>query len=200
MLTIAEIAKRHGLPESTARYYCKRFRDFLPHVGEGKRRRFLPEALPVFETLLKAMEEKKNADSVEEILEAQFSRIGSTKRKNSSTPLHESHVPLVLDALEPLLQRQTRALEDIAAVLHTLLGHREQVDSSQNDQAIKLQLQELEKRMASLQQHVSHEIRNLSSMQDQAERIYQQDIEQLRKWLGHLAREQAREHEREGQG
>ena len=35
LLTIAEIAKQFQLPESTARFYCKRFMDFMPHVGHG---------------------------------------------------------------------------------------------------------------------------------------------------------------------
>ena len=41
MHSISDLARRFGLPESTARFYCKRFRDFLPHAGEGKRRRYL---------------------------------------------------------------------------------------------------------------------------------------------------------------
>ena len=48
LLTIKEIARQLDLPESNIRYYRDRFEDFLPYVGEGRKRRYKPEALDVF--------------------------------------------------------------------------------------------------------------------------------------------------------
>ncbi|GGI95333.1 hypothetical protein GCM10010885_01160 [Alicyclobacillus cellulosilyticus] len=45
LLTITEIAKELGLPESTVRYYRDHFADVLPSIGHGRNRRYLPAAL-----------------------------------------------------------------------------------------------------------------------------------------------------------
>lgn len=45
LMTMAEIAKQSGLPESTVRYYRERFAPYVPAVGEGRGRRYHPEAL-----------------------------------------------------------------------------------------------------------------------------------------------------------
>lgn len=189
MLTIAEIARRYDLPESTARYYCKRFRAFLPNVGEGKRRRFLPEALPVFEALLKAMADSKSASSVEAALEAQFPRIGAQAKKPSPGQFSAQG-----GRLEELLERQTKALENISHKLDSLF-EQQQSPLNTGEGHLENRLKEMESRLLDMQQTLRQELKNLGSMQDQAERIHQQDIEQLRKWLNHLAREQAKERE-----
>lgn len=36
LLSIADISRHFSLPESTTRYYCKRFAAFIPSVGEGR--------------------------------------------------------------------------------------------------------------------------------------------------------------------
>jgi len=195
MLTIAEIAKRHGLPESTARYYCKRFRNFLPHVGEGKRRRYLPEALPVFSAILEAMAENKNAIHVEAVLDQKFARIGARDRTPAAAratlpPAAQSQGSV--QQLEVLMQRQTAALEDIADCLRRLLEGVPQQHAASQPAPQQERLQAVERQIADMQQQLHSEIKSLGSLQDQAERIHQQDMEQLRKWLAHLAKEQAK--------
>lgn len=193
MLTIAEIARRYDLPESTARYYCKRFRSFLPHVGEGKRRRFLPEALPVFETLLDAMNQSKSASSVEHVLRQKFPEIGRKSGSHNSLLAPQRHELSQSTApqLEELLRQQNSVLQGIAESLQLLCTGDTALAKAPGDQ-IETRLHELEARMDTLRQELHQEIKNLTSMQDQAERIHQQDMEQLRKWLNHLAREQAK--------
>ena len=45
LLSIADISRHFSLPESTTRYYCKRFAAYIPSVGEGRRRRYRSETL-----------------------------------------------------------------------------------------------------------------------------------------------------------
>ena len=52
LLSIADISRHFSLPESTTRYYCKRFAAFIPSVGEGRRRRYRPETLEVIAAIL----------------------------------------------------------------------------------------------------------------------------------------------------
>jgi DNA-binding transcriptional MerR regulator len=51
LLTIRQLADALGLPESTVRYYRDAFADAIPAVGQGRRRRYPPEALDIFRTI-----------------------------------------------------------------------------------------------------------------------------------------------------
>lgn len=192
MLTIAEFAKRYDLPESTARFYCKRFRDFLPHSGQGKRRRYHEESIPVFEAILQGMGQEKNAALVEEVLTRSFQRRGVTAPRPLAripdTPPVAPAAPFEQARLESIMQQQAEALQQVAAVLQFLAqGRAPAADTSSRELSDRLQA--LENKVTELQR----EVRSLRSLQDDAERIHQQDLEQLRKWLGHLAKEHTRE-------
>ena len=182
LLTIAELAKRFDLPESTARFYCKRFLDYLPHAGAGKRRRYRPEVLEIFPVLLKAMEELKNASAVEEYLAARFPRNAEFSAATRGAPAPGNDASLAPQAVGGLLRAQTKALQDIAAALERL-GDR--------DREMTRQAEALAQSQGSIQE-LKDEVRSLRRLQDEAERIHQQDLEQLRKWLSHLAQEQSK--------
>jgi DNA-binding transcriptional MerR regulator len=47
LLTVRDIARELGLPESTVRYYRDAFAEYLPAVGTGRRRRYPLEAIPL---------------------------------------------------------------------------------------------------------------------------------------------------------
>ena len=72
--TLAEIARHFSLPESTARYYCKRFAAFLPYTGEGRRRRYRQESLSVIAAIIEHMRTERTASNVEDVLARQFPR------------------------------------------------------------------------------------------------------------------------------
>ena len=74
LLSIADISRHFSLPESTTRYYCKRFAAFIPSVGEGRRRRYRPETLEVIAAILEQMRKSRTAASVENALLARFPR------------------------------------------------------------------------------------------------------------------------------
>ncbi|WP_081904367.1 MerR family transcriptional regulator [Brevibacillus thermoruber] len=63
LLTIAEIAKQLDIPESTARFYRDRFEAFVPSVGEGRKKRYLPEAAEVLRFMRKLQTQRnRNGD------------------------------------------------------------------------------------------------------------------------------------------
>ncbi len=196
MMTIAEFAKRYDLPESTARFYCKRFRDFLPHSGQGKRRRYLDESIPVFEAILEGMGNSKNAAAVEEFLARRFQRRGVTQPPKT-TPAASFQTPLESpQAADPaslqmgaLVQSQTEALKQMTTMLQELVQKGFSTsETSPEETRLADRLEALESKVDEL----SKEVRGLRALQDEAERIHQQDLEQLRKWLSHLAKEQSR--------
>lgn len=194
MLTIAEIAKRYDLPESTARYYCKRFRKFLPHIGDGKRRRYLEESLPVIETILEEMGNSKNSSAVEAKLESRH-KISENKSETIKIPNQNQVTPVLKETIsrdfEELFRRQTKAMEQIAETLNILVQQdkkNEPVDITE-----KLASNESIDNLTTVIEEIRKEVKELKGFQDEAEKIHQQDLEQLRKWLAHLAKEQSKE-------
>ncbi len=73
-LSLAEIARHFSLPESTARYYCKRFASFMPIIGEGRRKRYGQKTLEIVSTIIEHMKMGKTAALVEEELAAHYPR------------------------------------------------------------------------------------------------------------------------------
>lgn len=203
LLTIAEIAQRFHLPESTARFYCKRFMHFLPHVGEGKRRRYRPEVIEVFSAILDEMKSSKSAAAVEETLAQRFPRnievehrIAVSNQQQQDRMTTSSVAPLEANQLAMLFQGQQQALERIAQSLATLteLSTTKRQDAAP-DPAIRRNVEDMESRLRESQEEVAQlrgELERLKALQAEAELVHQQDLEQLRKFLNHLAREQSR--------
>ena len=140
LLSIADIARHFDLPESTARYYCKRFAEHIPSVGEGRRRRYRPETLEVIALVLEEMQKSRTAASVEELLATQFPRNVEIRPLSILPPAHETSDLQVVTAAPvapaspqealplpespavlQLLERQTSALEGMLHVLRLLV-------------------------------------------------------------------------------
>lgn len=185
LLTIAEIAKRFSLPESTARYYCKRFLDFLPHIGEGKRRRYRGNALEVFTVIVDEMKKSKNAMAVEVVLSSAFPRNASIiptvpqrQQQDSSTAI------TTIPGVEPTriitaMEQQASAITQIASILAGM----QQKDA---------QLVALQEKLAASEGAVDslrNELKALKLLQSETEKLHQQDLDQMRKWLGRIATE-----------
>lgn len=184
LLTIAELAKRYDLPESTARYYCKRFLDFLPHSGHGKRRRYRPEAMDVFAIILPEMKKRKDAAAVEAVLEESFPRVAVDESDAASAPSHKgSGGAFAADvdgsAFMAAIERQNEALQGIASALARLASTQGEIKA----------LKELVARQQTALERLGNELTRIRSLQDDAESTHQQDMEQLRRHLGHLAGE-----------
>jgi len=118
LLTIKEIARRLDVPESNIRYYRDRFDDFLPSVGEGRKRRYLPEALDVFRFIVERYKEDRSTDEVGQELMQHFPR---QARIESNRP--GEHLPAFSKDDErtgdpyALLQRQARVMERLSELL-----------------------------------------------------------------------------------
>lgn len=190
LLTIAELATRFSLPESTARYYCKRFLDYLPHVGEGKRRRYRSGAVAVFAVILDEMKKNKNAMAVEAVLSSSFPKnidvvsIKPQAQQQSSNIATQAAVP-VQTGLDPgrflaLMEQQANAMASIASALGSI-NAREHVIRE-----LEQTLKERDKELTELRK----EVEQVRILQTESEKLHQQDLDQMRKWLGRIAAEQ----------
>ena len=183
LLTIADIARHFSLPESTARYYCKRFAAYMPICGEGRRKRYRKEALDVIRAVLAAMRDTRTAASVEGILAENFpcnalslmSPIENVSLPEATLPVPVQGVPL------QLIEQQSRALEGIASALALLV--RRQDDLAALAEQARAALEE--------NRVLRAEIGRMRLLVDSSEKIHQQDMDQIRTWLGRLLRAQS---------
>lgn len=200
LLSIADIARHFDLPESTARYYCKRFAEHIPSVGEGRRRRYRPETLDFIALVLEEMQKSRTAASVEELLATQFPRnveIHPVKVLLPSAPeekplravatatlagsIPEDPLPHC-DSSSPavllLLERQTTALEGMLHVLRLLVERMPLPDGS------------TAKKDPSALPELVREVQTLRTLLEACEKNHQSDLEQIRKWVGKLIQRQ----------
>jgi DNA-binding transcriptional MerR regulator len=72
LLSVAEIARRLGVPESTVHYWKNRFVQHLPSSGSGRQKRFRVEAVEVFRIIAEMFSLGHSAQDVMEALGKNF--------------------------------------------------------------------------------------------------------------------------------
>lgn len=180
LLSIADISRHFSLPESTTRYYCKRFSAFIPSVGEGRRRRYRGETLEIIAAILEEMQKSRTAAAVETALEARFPRNAlALSNEGACQPVATASGESLLSASAlHLLERQTHALELIAELMRLFL---ERVPP-QRDTASDLGRQ---------QERLRADLETLRLLLQTSEKTQQEDLEQLRTWMQRLVRQRA---------
>jgi len=86
--TIQEISKLLNVPESTLRYWRDKYEDFIPMVGEGRKRRYKEEAVIVLKRIAELSAEELTAEDIAERLSLEFAReitIAADNRSNAAT-------------------------------------------------------------------------------------------------------------------
>jgi DNA-binding transcriptional MerR regulator len=183
LLTIADIARHFSLPESTARYYCKRFAAYMPVCGEGRRKRYRKEALNVTRAVLAAMRDTRTAAGVEAMLAENFPcNALSLMTPVDSVSLPEETLPVSVEGVPlQLIEQQGRALEGIASALALLVRRQDDLE------ALAGQARAAQEENRALRA----EIARLRLLVDSSEKLHQQDMDQIRTWLGRLVRAQS---------
>lgn len=132
LLTIAEIARQLGLPESTVRYYRDRFEAFVPSVGEGRTRRYRPEAVEVLRFVADAMRAGVPAEEVEAALRERFAlnvepqQHGAVTQQQSAAIMRELVADAVADVVAEAVRRETAVLrEELERLRQELAAARE---------------------------------------------------------------------------
>jgi DNA-binding transcriptional MerR regulator len=101
LYTIAEIARILKIPESTARYYRDRHRDYMAHIGRGRKKRYKPEALEAMRLVCELADNSKTAEEIEEALNRKFTRNIETEEQTAVTTAGEQQLKIfnVLDRI-----------------------------------------------------------------------------------------------------
>jgi len=74
LLTMAQIAKQLDLAESTARFYRDRFENYIPSVGEGRKKRYKPETIEVLRFIAEGYNRNLTAMDIEDGLSRMVAR------------------------------------------------------------------------------------------------------------------------------
>ena len=90
-LTIISIAKELGLPESTVRFYRDKFLEYIPFEGEGRKRKYRPEALRVLRFIACSLRSGKTSKKTAEDLLGNFPQYINSTDENT-----ELKMPMVL--------------------------------------------------------------------------------------------------------
>ncbi len=183
LLTMAEIARQLNLPESTVRYYRDRFPEFVPAVGDGRGRRYRPEALDVLQTIADAMREGTPAEDVAAALARQYP-ITSIDRSN----------PQQQDRNQP--QPTAAARKAIAELIADMVANAENalLEVAAETAALRNQQQELIAETAALRNEVRSQPQQTAAAIDDVDRRHEvalrrlceqqeQQMQELRAWL-----------------
>jgi hypothetical protein len=137
LLTIKEIARRLDLPESNVRYYRDKFEEYLPHVGHGRKRRYLPKAIEVFALIVESL--RSNAPSEEIALELSRRFPRTPQVRNGQTGFAHPWPDVNPEPFSALLKSQAQALEDLSGLL------KNQSEQKPRDEGLRKEQQYLKK-------------------------------------------------------
>ena len=129
LLTMAEIARQLNLPESTVRYYRNRFPEFIPAVGDGRARRYRPEALDVLRFIANAMRAQTPAEDVKAALQASFPVNVEPQQQTATTQQQTAAVlrELIADVVRATTADTEKALLEVAEETATLRSETQQL-------------------------------------------------------------------------
>ncbi|MDL2280697.1 MerR family transcriptional regulator [Selenomonadales bacterium OttesenSCG-928-I06] len=154
LLTIKAISQQIGIPQSTLRYYRDLYSQYLPHTGEGKRKRFYKEAIDVFQAISNGMKNNKPSTEIEHELNNKFPQFidinkeefNKNKFRNSKDARTVNYAKSILSHLNSKMPTENRML------MHILNEHKKQAEQVEDTiNAISKQQAEIE----NLKQEVS---------------------------------------------
>ncbi len=86
LLSVAEIARRINVPESTVHYWKNRFARHLPSKGSGRQKRFKPQAVEIFMAISTMLKEGSTVGDVMERLQGEYPLNAERLDNGDSTP------------------------------------------------------------------------------------------------------------------
>lgn len=119
LLTIKEIAKQLDQPESNIRYYRDRFEEYIPFEGKGRKRRYYPEAIDVFDYITSRLNE--NA-AYEDILNGLKKNFSQNPQIPTDTPFStdlppQTEITLPETNYTRIFESQAKSLEYVCQIL-----------------------------------------------------------------------------------
>ena len=143
-LTIISIAKELSLPESTVRFYRDKFLEFIPFEGEGRKRRYRPEALEVLRFIATSLRSGKTSKKTAEELLSNFPQYLKSTDENIKIKmpmvLPESQVNQLAQYKQKLASHEQKIhilVELVKSLSREVISLRKENNSNKNDQKHK---------------------------------------------------------------
>lgn len=164
LYTIAEIAAELGLSESTVRYYRDKFAEYIPAIGEGKKRRYRPAALEALRFIAESLRSGKTAEETQQGLNLKFQReikiaaIAAAEPQQVNFPIRTGEIVVV----------QAEALERIAAILDSIVvKDQKMMDLSNEMQTLSDEIIFLRKKLDQQDQKIINRLDQLEKEQQE---------------------------------
>lgn len=122
---MAQIAKQLNLAESTARFYRDRFEDFIPSIGEGRKKRYKPETIEVLRFIAEGYNRNLTAMDIKDGLSRvvarniEFEEVSAT---TTATAQQQSEIELKQYALQLQI-----ALKQMGTTMQIIANQKEEI-------------------------------------------------------------------------
>lgn len=100
-LTIADISKITSIPESTLRFYRDKFGHYIPSVGQGRKRRYEPQAVDIFKEIANLSTSGLPILEIEQHLSKRYPHNPVIVESATEPQLHNDHSNRNKTAIEP---------------------------------------------------------------------------------------------------
>nr|WP_142352291.1 MerR family transcriptional regulator [Bacillus pumilus] len=135
---MTQIAKQLSLAESTARFYRDRFENYIPSVGEGRKKRYKPETIEVLRFIAEGFNRNLTATDIEEGLSrmiarnTEFEEVTATAQQQSKNdPNHYAlQLQIAIEQMSTAMQVIGNQKEEIAE----LRKHVAMIENKQQEQ------------------------------------------------------------------
>jgi DNA-binding transcriptional MerR regulator len=131
LLTVRDIARELGLPESTVRYYRDAFAEYLPAVGTGRRRRYPLEAIPLLRVVAEGYAQNRARAEIEHALGELLGGDGATVPQAAGVPAPAVRAPRHDDLLATVLDGERERREVMWQMARELVRLGETIERQQ---------------------------------------------------------------------
>ncbi len=147
LLTLTAIASKINIPESTVRYYARKFAKVLPSVGDGRQKRYRPEAIDMLRIIADMFKENKNEIDIFNHLSHKYPiNIDPEPQVQQQSLTVQQQSNLVLNSVA------TELLQKIADSFNTIADQKKEIERTKNElEVTKKRLEELENKFDRLQ-------------------------------------------------
>lgn len=131
LLTIAEIAKRINIPESTARFYRDRFDEYIPSQGKGRSKRYKPEAIEVLRLIAERFKNNHTATDIADELSLKYSRFVDARPEQQQQTAVEQQQGSAM--VVRLMESQVLAIQQMATAMQVVAEQSKEIESLRNE-------------------------------------------------------------------
>jgi len=121
LLTIKEIARRLDMPESTVRYHRDMFEEYIPAIGEGRKKRYEPVAVDILRTIAEGMQRNLTRNTIANQLAIEYAINLEIKEEQQQTTTKQDK--LNIEQVMPLFEtinNQAETIKQQAAFIEQL--------------------------------------------------------------------------------